>query len=261
MIKKSYNGVAAILLVVFMAFCLFSLLSVGVSPRYMLAEELGDSIGSSGEGVISEDDLGMADFIRKHRSMTNEQLQVASQTVSPLTNMIGYLIGGVVVLTAFGIFLITALDLAYIGFPPIRKLLYPAGAQQAQQGGAMPGMGMGMGMGSGMQGGQPASTRQLISDEAVACAALMGGGQQQQSGGMGSGYGMSGGYGQAGGQQQQQMSTKSVITTYFTKRIVFMVMFGLCIVVLLSSALLGTGANLALWFLKLINTLNGYIPS
>lgn len=225
--------------------------------HYAVAESIEDNIGGSGQGNntgsgLTSDDLGVGDFIRNHRGMTNEQLRVAGDTLSPLTNAIGYAIGGIIILVVFGIFLMTAFDLAYITFPPIRSLLYPAGSQQQQQqGGGYGGYGGYGGMG-GQQ--QQTSTRQWISDEAIACASLMGGQQQQQQGG---GYG---GYGGQQQQQQQPQSTKSVISTYFKKRMVFMIMFAICVVVLMSSKLLGTGANLALWFLKLVDTLNGYIP-
>lgn len=259
MIKKSCNKFVLYVCIAMLALCALTYFSVLTPPTYVLAEDLNDSIGGGGESAASEDDEGVADFIRNHRAMTDEQLDTASQTISPITNMIGYAIGALISLTAFLIFFMTALDLLYIGFPPIRKVLYPAGAQQGgAMGGGMVGGGM-MGGGMGAQQGAT-STRQLISDEAVICSAMLGGGQAggaMGGGMMGGGMGMTGMPGAQGG---QQMPMKSVIGEYFKKRIVFMVLFGLCIVVLLSSALLGTGANLALWLLKLIGTLNGYVP-
>ena len=115
-------------------------------------------------------------------------------------------------------------------------------------------------MGGGAQGGQ--QTRQWVSDEAVACAALLGGGAQAQ-GAMGGGMGMMGGYGGMGGMQamganqQQAQSTKSVIGMYFKKRLFFLILLALCIIVLTSSALMNCGVNLAQWVLKIINMLNG----
>ena len=270
MLKASKRLGIGLLCVVLSAFLMVSMSFFTEPEHYAVAESLDDSIGGSGRGNnsdsgLSQDDLGIGDFVRNHRGMTDEQLRVAGDTLSPLTNAIGYAIGGIIILAAFGIFLITALDLLYIVFPPIRPLLYPAGQQQQGGAGGFGGGGFGGGgFGGGYGGGgqqQPAgSTRQWISDEAIACAALMGGGQQQQGGAGGfGGGGFGGGYG-GGGQQQQPQSAKSVISTYFKKRMVFMIMFALCVVVLMSSKLLGTGANLALWFLKLVGTLNGYIP-
>ena len=225
----------------------------------VFASTLEDNIGGGGSSLdavtISPDDQDVGNWIKNQRGMTGEQLNKASVTLAPLTNMIGYAVGAIVVAVFSLVFLMTALDLLYIVFPPIRGLLYDGGGQQ--QGGMGGGMGMMGGMGA-MGGQQAQKPRQWISDEAVQCAALMGGGQQQQ-GGMGGGMGMMGGMGAMGANQQEQ-STKSVIGTYFKKRIFFMILLAVCAIVLTSSALLGTGVNLAQWGLKLINMVNGYIP-
>lgn len=223
-----------------------------------------DNVGSEGvfNGSITEDDKGVGDWISKQRGMTNDQLNTASRTLSPLTNMAGYFVGGCVAVIFAGVFVMTGLDLIYITIPPVRSLLYDGANQQGgMQGGmGMGGMGYGQGMmGGGMMGGgqqQGAKPRQWISDEAVQCAALMGGAQQQ--GGMQGGMGMGGMMG--GAQQQQPMNTKSVISVYFKKRIFFMILLAICAIVLTSSALLGTGVNLAEWLLKLIDMVNGYVP-
>lgn len=276
--------IAVFLCLIFMLTGIAVVQSVAVDTQYVMAEELGedfvvedegeedyeDSGGSEGSdgltGNLDSDDEGVADFIGNHRGMTDSQLRLASRTLSPLTNLIGNCIGGIIVLAAFGLFVMTAADLLYIAFPPIRPLLY-TGAQQ--QGGAMGGMGgmgtggYGMRGGMGMGGAQQPKIRQWISDEAVQCAAMMGG-AQQQGGAMGGmemgGYGM-GGMGGMGMQgQDSQANVKSVIGTYFKKRIVFMILFAICVVVLMSSKLLGTGVNLAAWLLKLLDTLNAYMP-
>ena len=105
-------------------------------------------------------------------------------------------------------------------------------------------------MGAGGASGGTQKPTQWISDEAVMCASLLGGSSQAQNPGM------------MGGQMQQQsVPMKSVIGTYFKKRIFFMVLLAICVIILTSSALLGTGVNLAQWGLKIINMMNGYIPS
>lgn len=207
---------------------------------------------------ISQDDQDVANWIKNQRGMTGEQLQVASETLSPVTNMFGYIVGGIVVLIFAGVFIITALDLLYITIPPIRNLLYKAGTDGtgAYTGGGMAGgyggMHGGM-MGAGGAGGASGGTQkptQWISDEAVMCASLLGGSSQAQNPAM------------MGGQMQQQnVPMKSVIGTYFKKRIFFMILLAVCVIILTSSALLGTGVNLAKWGLKLIELVNGYIPS
>lgn len=268
------QSLVSFLICFFLAFSVITVFGVASSNNVytVFAEEnLGDNLSGSGTGgtggqmgTISEDDQNVADWIGNQRGFTSEQLQTASDTLSPITNMIGYLIGAIIALACVCIFLITALDLLYIAFPPIRNLLYKAGTDGtgAYTGGGMAGgygrgmMGMGMGGAGGAAGGTNKPT-QWVSDEAVQCAALMGGSAQAANG-----AGMAGGmYGGMQNQAQQQQSTKSVIGTYFKKRIVFIILFVLCMVVLTSSALMGTGANLAQWGIRIINMINGYIPA
>lgn len=224
----------------------FGGISVGYSANTITvqAEGLGDNLESN----TVEDETGVIDFFKNHQSMTSDQLNKASETISPITNIFGYLMGGIIALTSSAIFLITALDLLFISVPPIRGLLYSGGSSQS----------MGMG-GYGMRGGMQQSsgkTSQWVSDEAVQCSALLGGsGGSTQSMGMG-GYGMQGGM-----QQQQSGGTKSVILTYLKKRIFFIILFAVCTVILTSSILLGTGVNLAQWGMKLIEILNNSIPT
>lgn len=231
-----------------------------------------DSNGSNSSGemlngiqsqTVSPEDKGVSDWLKNQKSMDPKHLEKASETMNPIVNLLGYVAGGIIVLTVAGVVVITALDLMYIAIPPIRNVLYKGGAAGA--GGMMGAGGMGMHgrfgmMGGGAQGGQ--QTRQWVSDEAVACAALLGGGAQAQ-GAMGGGMGMMGGYGGMGGMQamganqQQAQSTKSVIGMYFKKRLFFLILLALCIIVLTSSALMNCGVNLAQWVLKIINMLNG----
>ena len=109
---------------------------------------------------------------------------------------------------------------------------------------------MGMGGVGGAAGGSAKPT-QWVSDEAVQCAALMGGSAPNQMGGP-MGPGMQ--------QPNAQVNKGSVITAYFKKRAFFLVIIAVCVIILTSSALLGTGVNLAQWGIKLINIVNGYIP-
>lgn len=273
---KGRSLIARCLLAVLLAFSFMFICASVTAPARQItvyaAEDLGDNLGTSEEnsegmmgGSVTEDDQEVGNWISNQRGMTGEQLNEASENLSFVTNFIGYVLGGIVILIFAGLFLITALDLLYITFPPVRNLLYKAGTDGtgAYTGGGMAGgygrgmMGMGMAGAGGAAGGTNKPT-QWVSDEAVQCAALMGGSAQAQNGGGMMGGGM---YGGMQGQAQQQMSTKSVIGTYFRKRIFFMILLVLCGIILTSSALLGTGVNLALWGVRLIDMLNGYIPA
>lgn len=205
---------------------------------------------------VDGEDKGMADWVANQRGVTSNQLETATQAMSPITNIIGYVTGGVLILVVTGVVLITALDLLYIAIPPVRNILYKAGTDGT---GMNMGVGSMNGMGTNTNGGKKPT--QWVSDEAVACAAMLGGSSQSRGGmngmngmnGMGTGmYGM-------GVNQQQQSQTptmKSVIGTYFKKRLFFIILLALCVIVLTSSALMQCGVNLAEWVLKIINMFN-----
>lgn len=189
----------------------------------------------------SRDAGALGDALQNYNPITDDNMNQAKALANPITNIIGNIIGAIVLLTASGIFLITALDLAYIAMPFTRPLL--------------------------------TSKHQLVSDEAL--AAVGGAGSGQQAGGMGSpmGGGMGSPMGGMGspmggmgspmgggmGAGQQKQSTKSVITTYFKKRVVFMVIFAVATVILTSSILTGVGINLAALLTEIIEKLNGII--
>ena len=213
-----------------------------------------DVLGSIRDQEIDEGDQDVAEWFKGQGGMSSEQLEVASRTISPITTLIGYITGGIVVLIIIGVGAITALDLLYISIPPVRNLLYKAGTDGTggyTGGFGAGGFGRGMGgmatMGAGGAAGGSSKPTQWVSDEAVACAALLGGSAQSNN--------MMGGM--AGMQQQQQPTTRSVIGTYFRKRLFFMLLLGICIIVLTSSTVMDCGFNLAEWVLKLISVLNG----
>ena len=203
---------------------------------------------------IDENDQGVADWLKDRRGVTSEQLATASNTLGPVTTIIGYITGGIIILVVAGVVCITALDLLYIAIPPVRNVLYKAGTDGT--GGYTGGFGAGgygrgfggMGaMGAGGAAGGSKKPTQWVSDEAVACAAMLGGSAQSANG-----------MGVMGTQQgQAQPTTKSVIAMYFRKRIFFMILLALCIIVLTSSLLMNCGVNLAEWFIKIVNMING----
>ena len=223
-----------------------------------------DLFGGLKDQEIDPEDKGVSDWLKDQRGVNSKQLESATQTMSPITNIIGYITGGIIILTVVGVVAITALDLLYIAVPPTRNFLYKAGTDGT--GGFTGGFGAGgygrmggmaMGAGGAAQGSNKPT--QWVSDEAVACAAMLGGSAQSAQGGMMPGMGMGyGAMGAMGAQQQQgQMKTKSVIAMYFKKRLFFLILLAVCIIVLTSSAIMNCGVNLAEWFLKIVNMLNG----
>lgn len=188
------------------------------------------------QGSNSRDAGALGDALQNYNPITDDNMSQAQALANPITNIIGNIIGAIVLLTAAGIFLVTALDLAYIAMPFTRPLL--------------------------------TSKHQLVSDEALAAVGGTSGGQQaggmgspmggmgSPMGGMGSPMGSPMGGGMGG---QQKQSTKSVITAYFKKRVVFMVIFAVATVILTSSILTGVGINLAALLTEIINKLNSII--
>ena len=239
----------------------------------------GNTTEGSGDlfGDLKDQDIGEAedigDILGGHQSMSSDQLSEASKWTAPLTNIIGYAMGVIIIITITLVGLITALDLLYIAVPPVRNFLYKAGTDGtgAYTGGmpaggyGMGGMGMGgygrrgMGMGAMGVGGASGGTvkpHQWVSDEAVSCAALLGGSQQAVNMGMGAMGGMGMGMQQP---EQAPMRMKSVLWVYIKKRAVFLVLLLVAVMVLTSSALMGTGVNLAQWVLRIIMMINGKI--
>lgn len=245
---------------------LLCMLILNVSAVF--ASSLEDlSNGQTTPSTSEQPASAVADYLRGREAVTAENMAEAQTYVSPITNIIGTLIGVILAIASAAIFLVTALDLLYIGVPFVRPLLYPAGQQAggAPMGGGMPmgGMGMGrMGMGGmamgGMQGAQAmasGNSRRFVSDEAIAAVALAQPTSAQapmMSSGMGmGGMGMMGG-GMMGGGAPAAMPTKSVIVEYLKKRTIFIIVFAICSVVLFSSVLTDCGINVGLLFLKLI---------
>jgi hypothetical protein len=185
------------------------------------------------QGSNSRDAGALGDALQNYNPITDDNMSQAQALANPITNIIGNIIGAIVLLTAAGIFLVTALDLAYIAMPFLT------------------------------------SKHQLVSDEALAAVGGASGGQQAGGmgspmgspmggmGGMGSPMGSPMGGGMGAGQQKQ--GTKAVITTYFKKRVVFMVIFAVATVILTSSILTGVGINLAALLTEIINKLNSII--
>lgn len=239
--------------------------------------QTGGQTGQSGDGAIE-------DYLRGYTPVTGENMQQAGTIASPIVSAIGTISGFIVMIVSAAIFMVTALDLCYIGLPFMRGLLNPQynPAGGAPMGGGMPGMGMGgmgMGMGGmgamgGMQGGaaqmgERGLRRKWVSDEAVYCVQTyaMGGapapamGGMPGMGGMGMGMGgMAGGMGAMGG-AQQPMPMKSVILEYLKKRSFFLIIFAIATVVLMSSLFTDCGLNLAALLTKVVNKFSGQVTN
>ena len=208
-------------------------------------------------------------YMKKYKPVTDQNMKQAGVVATPLVNAIGTVTGFILIVTVAGIGLVTALDLAYIGIPRLRPFLAPnGGAQAGGMSSPMGGMGMGMRggmMGGGMMGGssQPATGgHQWVSDEALASVAMAGAVAQPADGGMSPmGGGMMRGGMMGGATQQQPAKQSSVIFTYLKKRVFFIVLFSVAVILLTSSVLMDCGINIAELSIKVFNKLNGNISN
>lgn len=217
----------------------------------------------------SSDNTSISDYLKGYNPVTQDNMEKAGTMASPIVNALGTLSGFIIMIVSAAIFVVTALDLAYIGLPFLRPTLNPNYGAGAQGGSPMGGMGMGMGMrggmgmgGMGMGGAQPATSgrRCWVSDEAINCVQLASQGQAQGSP-MGGGMGMMGGGMGMGGAQAKPVPTKSVIFEYLKKRTFFIIIFAVATVLLMSSIFTDCGLNLAELGIRVMHKLNGSISN
>ena len=250
---------ARVLMLVFSLCMTVYVTNTFVSYLNVSASTIEDDVSGGGGDQQQQDNNAdvFEDYLVKP-AVNGEQMEFASNLLAPVTNIIGYIIGVLMILIFVLSTLITALDLLFLAFPPIRGLLYKGGQAGTTGYGGYGGRGgYGAGGYGGYGGGYGANSystpgqedlgiggriTQFISDEAAMCAAIAGDAPNAQM------------------QSGQPVKRKSVIATYFKKRIFSIILLVVSAVILTSSALLGTGVNLARWGIELINMLNEYIP-
>lgn len=188
----------------------------------------------------NSEDNAVSDYLKGRTPVTQENMKSANQLAGPIASAIGTATGFILIIVSSLIFFITALDLLYIGVPPLRNILNPVGA--APQGGALIG---------GMEASPQPQTqaRKWVSDEAIAAVALAN--PQASSSPIGGSPFV------GAGAPAPSQSTKSVVFTYLKKRMFFIIVFTVCSIVLMSSVLTDCGINLSKLLLKVLMRLNG----
>jgi hypothetical protein len=212
-----------------------------------------------------------------------EHIEVANEFIAPIANIMNTAMAVILGATSLLMMFTTVLDLLYIAFPPVRDMLdggrsgmanmqggrgmggsrgmggmrggygmggmrggYGMGGMNSMGMGGMNSMGMGgmngmggPGMGGGMQqpqqmGGGLSAVGRWVSDEAVAaCMETQGGIMQGQQMGMG-------------------LPVKSMVFSYIKKRSMFLILFGVCVVLFTSTVFTDLGIRLGTWILNLI---------
>lgn len=266
MAKTSIRYIGLVLLAVFICAVLFARM-----PYIANATELGSDNTTSAtdgsqqssnsvSGNDSSSNNALSNYMRNYNPITDKDMQKASNFANPIVSALGTIAGFILIVVIAAIAVVTALDLCYIMIPITRSFL---GGTPAQQGG------MGGGYGMGMRGGMNTGTgvmrgHKWVSDEAVQAVQASGAGAGTPQGnmgmggmGMGMGMGMSGGM----GMQQQASSPKTVLGTYFKKRLFVLILFAVACIVLTSSVLTNCGINIGLLILKVVNKLSGAVST
>lgn len=202
-----------------------------------------DSTGVDVGSTVDEQD-DVTDQLKGWKPIRNEDMQQARQSSQWLTDLIGVAISFILIFIFAVVGLITALDILYISFPPVRQFLYTAGTDGA---GGMSGM--------NMSGNSSIGGRQWVSDEAVQVATMLGAGAQANGHGASPmpSYGMPG-MPMAGAQSQQTQrgGGKVGIRVYIQKRITFLIFLGVASVLLFTSAFTDFGINVGGFILQLL---------
>lgn len=221
-----------------------------VAPRR--AEDgpsINDKSPNSTFELPNSDSGDVGSFLEGYRPVTQEGLQEANAFMSPLTNFLGVVISGLIILTTIFLFLISGLDLMYILVPFTRKFLYEPGSNGAGQ--QMQGVGFG-GTAVGANGGgnfvQRALSMQFVSDEAIKAVSLFGGSAPAQGQGMVNPMGGP----MLTAQQNQTQSKGTVLGKYMKLRVFTMILFGMCVVLLFSSIFMDWGMNVGGMLISLI---------
>lgn len=199
-----------------------------------------DNSGSSdGLQLKENDDAGISNMLRNQHPVTKDSLNRAQSGVAPIVRMISGFISLILVLLSVWIFAQSAIDLVYLVVPVSRGMLNP---NMAAGGATMGAMGGGMGMG-GMGGGAQVSGnggKKWISDEAEQAL------NEGQAGSVGAANGAMGmNMGMGMGMAPQQNKPKNVLGIYLKKRIGFMILFAISLVVLFCTVPLTFGTTAA----------------
>lgn len=221
-----------------------------------------------------EDSAKAVGELFKQAGPKQEDIEEANAFLAPFAKFLNKVMAVILGLTGLLMMLITILDLLYMAFPPARDML--DGGMNGQQvtgkgrgsrgmggmrgmrgmgmgglggmemgmpgiGGMDPTIGMGMGIHShGMQqppqqhGGGLSALGRWISDEAIAAC------MEANGGPMGAMQGIS------------PAPIKSMLFSYMKKRSVFLILFGVCVVLFSSTVFTDLGIRIGMWILETI---------
>ena len=208
------------------------------------------SVSSSASGSDHGAAIGAA---IKDASVSDEDIEKASETIQPVVKIVNYGIGIVLGILGTVLIGITILDIVYIVSPSAVRNI---GGSGQPAGGGMMGQ---------AQPTQATGFAAIISDDCKAALAEAGasaGGASAPSpmgGGFGGGFGggMGMGMGMGAPAPAAAPKAKNVIKLYMKKRVVTFVFIGVCMVVLTCTCFLDVGLKLGSWLVGITNGLAG----
>lgn len=248
------------------------------------SDNLGGFAASSQSPKDVEDTANAIGNMFNQAGPDAEAIEAANSFIAPLASILNKVMAVILGLTSLLMMFITVLDLLYMAFPPIRDHLDGGrlgaanmmgggrgsrgmGGMRGGMGGMRGGYGMGGGMGGGMMGGMNGGMNGMG-------GGMMGGGmpggmnggmqQQQQVGGGLSAVGrwvsdeaIAACMESQGGAMQGQMGmggtpVKSMVFSYMKKRAMFLILFGVCLILFTSTVFTDLGVRLGTWILKII---------
>lgn len=243
--------------------------SIGVSE----SQEVDTDDGTSSKGSSGVDISGTYEVLYGQTAITQEDAKEAARLAAPVVKVIRIAMSLILAILPVLMLFSSIVDIVCLTISPLRKAIMTTsddggagagGAGMGMGGMGMGGMGMGgMGMG-GMGGGAAAAPMgfaakiaQFASKEAqetareCSGAPAAGGAGGMGMGGMGGYGGMGMGMGgMGGGAAAAAPSPKNLLITYFKKRTVFLVVFGVCVVVFSCTAFTDLGLQLGAWIVE-----------
>ena len=219
-------------------------------------QSISDFLQENNQGVLNDsatyereaEDAGatLTEVLNEVNTTGNMKDLLAEPWARQLIGIVGKIID-IILIVVFMVFLVlTALDLAYITFPPIRIML---NKERAIQGGSM-------GMGMGMTGRSQGTLARWVSEEALRVVEATEGGTRQGAGmgAMGGMMGMGGmGMGNPQSLQLQAGSVQSPVKTYLKTRAKSLIWLVIAAVLLLfSTVFVDVGTFVATVIVRLI---------
>lgn len=240
--------------------------SIGVSE----SQEVDTDDGTSSKGSSGVDISGTYEVLYGQTAITQEDAKEAARLAAPVVKVIRIAMSLILAILPVLMLFSSIVDIVCLTISPLRKAIMTTsddgGAGAGGAGMGMGGMGMGMGgMGMGGMGGGAAAApmgfaakiAQFASKEAqetareCSGAPAAGGAGGMGMGGMGGYGGMGMGMGgMGGGAAAAAPSPKNLLITYFKKRTVFLVVFGVCVVVFSCTAFTDLGLQLGAWIVE-----------